>query len=542
MTRLGTSKFFAIASLGLISSLWLGGQTTLKAQVTPPPETTTIPLNTVGTTILYVNPTSGTDQAASGRTAAAPFKTLKFALDQATSGTIVQLAPGTYSTQSGEVFPLIVKAGVTVRGDEATKGQNILIQGGGDIISRTWAKQNVSMWLAQGSQVRGVTVTNNNSRGTGIWVEEGSPTISNNTFVNSVREGVFISGTASPTISDNAFMKNGGNGISVTKASGGQIKNNSLMETGFGIVINGTSAPIVDGNQIVKNRGGFVIGDSAKPVIRNNVIADSTEDGIVVLSSAQPDLGTAESSGNNTIRNSGLDKTRKPVGVDVNNTTNNTLQAIGNSIDPKKIAGRINFTPGGNVAFTDVQGHWAQQYIQALASQGIIAGFQDGTFKPNDPVTRAQFAAIVLKAFNPAARNPATTFSDVRSNFWGFAAIQSASRGGFMAGFPGGTFKPEQRIPKVQALVALSNGLEFGAGDASVLSRFQDAASIPSWAASPIAAATQRQIVVNYPTVGQLNPGRDATRAEVAAFIYQSLVSAGRAQAIPSPYVVGAAR
>lgn len=534
MTRLGTSKILAIAPLGLISLLWLGGQTALKAQVTPPPETLTVPLNTVGTTILYVNPARGTDQTTAGRTEAVPFKTLKFALDQATAGTIVQLAPGTYNLQSGEVFPLIVKAGVTVRGDEATKGQSTIIQGGGDIISRSFAKQNVSMWLAQGSQVRGVTVTNENSRGTGIWVEEGSPTISNNTFANSVREGVFITGNASPTVTDNVFVKNQGNGISITRAASGQVKNNSFTETGFGLAINGTATALIEGNQIVKNRGGFVIGDSAKPVLRGNMIADSSEDGIVVLSSAQPDLGTPESLGNNTIRNS--------KGRDINNTTQNVLTAIGNQVDQKKIAGLINFAPGGAIAFSDVQGHWAQQYVQALASRGIITGFPDGTFKPNDPVTRAQFAAIVLKAFAPAPKNAAVNFSDVSSRYWGFAAIQSAARGGFMAGFPGGTFRPEQRIPKVQSLVALSNGLEFGAGDPSLLSRFQDAASIPTWARSPIAAATQRQIVVNYPTVGQFNPNRDATRAEVAAFIYQALVSAGKAEAISSPYVVGVAR
>jgi hypothetical protein len=242
-------------------------------------------------------------------------------------------------------------------------------------------------------------------------------------------------------------------------------------------------------------------------------------------------LGTAESNGNNTIRNS-----KK---LDVNNTTSNVILAIGNSIDRKKIAGRVEYV-ASNIAFGDVQGHWAQQYIQALAARNIITGFPDGTFKPNDPVTRVQFAAIVLKAFAPGAKKPATEFTDVNSKYWGYTAIQTAARGGFMAGYPGGTFRPEQRIPKVQALVALANGLEYGAGDTSVLKVYQDASTIPSYANGPLSAATQRQIVVNYPTVTQLNPNREATRAEVAAFIYQALVSSGKAQAIPSPYIVGA--
>ena len=64
------------------------------------------------------------------------------------------------------------------------------------------------------------------------------------------------------------------------------------------------------------------------------------------------------------------------------------------------------------------------------------------------------------------------------------------------------------------------------------------ASQIPSWAQSSVAAATSRQLVVNYPTAAQLNPTREATRAEVAAFVYQALVNAGQAQPIPSPYVV----
>jgi parallel beta-helix repeat protein len=546
MTRLGIRKFsraIVPSQLGLLALLCFGTPLIAQAPAVsqlPSPSAPSVMLPTI-TTVLYVNPATGVDQAASGKTVAAPYRTITFALQQATSGTAIQLAPGTYTQQSGEQFPLVLKPGVVLRGDENSKGQGILIQGGGATLSRAFAQQNVTIRAANDSAILGVTVTNTNTRGTGIWVEDADATISNNTFTNNNREGVFAVGNSSPLVSDNVFVKNSGNGMSVAGGARGQIKNNVFNNTGFGLALGGESIPRLEGNQITQNTAGIYMSGNTRPILRNNVITDSQGDGIVARDGAFPDLGTSDSLGNNTIRNNGRDAKLK--GVDVNNTTSNVFQAIGNNIDPKKIAGRINFTAGGtNTAFSDIQGHWAQQYIQALAGQNIITGFPDGTFKPNDPVTRAQFAAIVLKAFAPAAKNPAVNFSDVSSKYWGFAAIQSASRGGFMTGFPGGTFKPEQRIPKVQALVALSNGLEFGAGDPSLLSRFQDAASIPSWAKSPIAAATQRQIVVNYPTVGQLSPERDATRAEVAAFIYQALVSAGKAQAIPSPYVVGAAR
>lgn len=529
--------------LGLLALLSTSGHSALFAQV--PTSAPSQPAPTSGqqtaTTILYVNPSTGADQPTGGRTEAAPYRTITFALQQATPGTVIQLAPGNYTKDTGEQFPIILKSGVILRGDENNKGQNILIQGSGKTLSKTFAEQNAAIRMENSSEIRGVTVTNKETRGSGIWVEDVDGIITNNTFTNNNREGVFVTGNSNPTVTDNVFTKNGGNGMSITSGARGLIRNNVFNDTGFGLALGGNSIPRLEGNQITQNQAGIYMDGSTRPILRNNVITDSLGDGIVVLNRAFPDLGTADSLGNNTIRNNGKDTKRKPVGLDVNNTTSNTLQAVGNSIDPKKIAGSINFVAGGtNTAFSDVQGHWAQQYIQALASKAIITGFPDGTFKPNDPVTRAQFAAIVLKAFAPAPKNPPVNFSDVRSNYWAYSAIQSAARGGFVTGFPGGTFKPDLKIPKVQSLVALSNGLGYGTGNPAVLSKFQDASSIPSYATGPIAAATQREIVVNYPTVGQLNPNRDATRAEVAAFIYQALVNQGKAQAISSPYVVSA--
>lgn len=196
-------------------------------------------------------------------------------------------------------------------------------------------------------------------------------------------------------------------------------------------------------------------------------------------------------------------------------------------------------------AFSDVASdNFAAPFIQELASRNIIAGFPDGTFRPNDPVTRAQFAAILLKAFPNAPRvNTPINFSDVPSNYWGFQAIQNAYATGFLAGFPGGTFRPNDNIPRAQALVSLSNGLRYTASQPAetVLQVYADASSIPNFARNSIAAATERRIVVNFPDVQQLNPNQVATRADVAAFVYQALVSTGQVAAIQSPYIVGQA-
>jgi hypothetical protein len=194
--------------------------------------------------------------------------------------------------------------------------------------------------------------------------------------------------------------------------------------------------------------------------------------------------------------------------------------------------------------FSDVASdNYAAQFIQELASRNIIAGFPDGTFRPNDPVTRAQFAALLLKAFPNAQRvNTPINFTDVPSNYWGLQAIQNAYATGFLAGFPGGTFRPNDNIPRAQVLVSLSNGLRYASTQPAetVLSQtYADASSIPGFARNSIAAATERRIVVNFPDVRNLNPNQTATRADVAAFIYQALVSTGQVAAIQSPYIVG---
>jgi len=489
-------------------------------------------------TVIYVNPTTGADTAGAGTTQAAPYKTITYAISQAQPGAVIQLAPGTYNSESGEQFPLLLKPGLTLQGDESTKGQAILITGSGFYTSKTFARQDITILGDQDTTVTGVTVTNPTQRGTGVWVESTNPTIKNSTFTNNGREGVFVTGIGNPKIENNLFVQNKGNGVSVAKSAQGEIRNNLFQDTGFGLAIGGLSTPLIAENQIIQNKVGIYISESAQPLLRKNVIQNNTQDGIVATVNALPNLGTNEDPGGNLIRTN----TR----YDLNNATKtNTIVAIGNDIDQKKIFGQVDFVaatvepPSGSVAFKDVPaGYWAKNYIEALASQNIIAGFPDGTFKPNEPVTRAQFATIVTKALKPPAKRSVIDFKDVKSDFWAYAAIQSAYQSEFLSGYPGGTFKPQQQIPRVQALVSLANGLGLTANNAGAISFYTDTAQIPNYATAPVAAATTRQLVVNYPTVKQLNPNREATRAEVAAFVYQALVNAGRAQPISSPYLV----
>ncbi|OCR01777.1 hypothetical protein BCD67_14260 [Oscillatoriales cyanobacterium USR001] len=322
-----TQRPAAIAAIALL--LGSMGTSTLPTFANSPSQTQQV-------RTVYVDSARGSDRPNAG-TPTAPFRTITYALEQSNSSTLIQLAPGNYSSQTGESFPLIIKPSVTLRGDEVNQGKSVRIIGGANFISPSFARQNVTIRAENGSKVSGITVTNPNTRGTGLWIESGSPIVMNSTFFNSQREGVFITGNSSPKISNNIFNQNNGNGISAVRSSQGEIRDNLFQNTGFGITINDSASPLVAGNRIIENKDGILISQSAKPILRSNLIEKNVRDGIVAIAKAQPDLGTATSLGENIIRSNGR--------YDLYNATRtNTIFAIGNQLNKTRTVGPINLT------------------------------------------------------------------------------------------------------------------------------------------------------------------------------------------------------
>ena len=279
----------------------------------------------------YVNPATGSDTNLGSQQA--PFKTITQALKQATIGTKIQLTDGNYGAASGEVFPLTVPDGVIVVGNETNKGSSIFIEGSGSYLSRTFAGQNVTFVLLNSAELRGVTVTNLASRGSGVWVESTTPIIANNTFTKCKREGVFTTGDANPVILGNVFTENVGNGIAIAKNSQGKIQGNICFKTGYGIAISDTASPTILDNKISENRSGIIVSGSARPVLRNNLSENNTDDGLTVIGSALPDIGNTNNPGGNILRNNGK--------FDLQNASTNKLVSVGNKIDPTKVTGNL---------------------------------------------------------------------------------------------------------------------------------------------------------------------------------------------------------
>ena len=191
-------------------------------------------------------------------------------------------------------------------------------------------------------------------------------------------------------------------------------------------------------------------------------------------------------------------------------------------------------------AFPDVpNGYWAAPFIAALSQRGLIAGVNDGMFKPDEPVNRAQYAALLSGVLRPAQQGE-IPFNDVPANFWGNQAIDEAVKSDFLKGYPDKTFKPEQPISKMQVLLSLADGFDLPkpADPTPALQALDNRSQIPDWAKPAVAAAAQSNVIVSYPDVKQFQPNQPATRAEVAAMLYQALRTKGNLPPVQSVYIL----
>ncbi len=282
---------------------------------------------------LFVNPNTGNDSH--NGSAQAPFKTLTQALRRALPNTVIQLAPGTYSAETGEVFPLELKPSVIVVGDPATQGRNVTVRGGGIFISPTFARQDITILGANSAALAGVTVTNPNFRGYGLWIESSSPVVADNTFTGNTHDGISVVGKSAPLIRNNTFTRNGANGMTIYGTSNPEVLDNVFENTGFGVNVAQKATPLIRGNRIIRNLDGVVVQASAAPILRNNQIEGNTRDGLVAIASAVPNLGTPQDAGNNVFRNNGRH--------DINQASSQIVPSFGNQVTQSRTTGQLDW-------------------------------------------------------------------------------------------------------------------------------------------------------------------------------------------------------
>ena len=171
---------------------------------------------------------------------------------------------------------------------------------------------------------------------------------------------------------------------------------------------------------------------------------------------------------------------------------------------------------------TDIEGCWAEEAIVALIDEGIITGYPDGTFKPENPVTRAEFSKMTARAFAVrAAGEP--TFSDIKDN-WAKTYIAALTEAGIVSGFPDGTFRPSKDISRAEMTQILVRAISLGDKMDSLTQpepSFIDV-SQDHWAFSSIEIANTLGVLPVYFGV-VFEPEIPATRAETA-YMIKSLI------------------
>lgn len=179
--------------------------------------------------------------------------------------------------------------------------------------------------------------------------------------------------------------------------------------------------------------------------------------------------------------------------------------------------------------FSDVSDdHWASKEIESLVERGIISGYPDGTFKPEELVNRAEFTTMLIKALNKqdATFEKVNNFSDIKSCFWAYDDILRSAQEGLVVGYPDRTFKPDQTITKSEATSIISKTVEdFEADSENILEKFVDYKKIAGWAKNSFVKAVTLGLYVNNPDENQLTPNKAMTRAETAVLLYKVAVT-----------------
>lgn len=181
--------------------------------------------------------------------------------------------------------------------------------------------------------------------------------------------------------------------------------------------------------------------------------------------------------------------------------------------------------------FEDISSHWAKDTIQTMASKLIVNGVSQDRFAPQSNLTRAQLAAHVVRALGLLPKAEGASFTDVRSTDWFAGYVNTVKEIGVMNGYPNGTFKPNQWVTREEAAAVLARAMSYAGHDLkvsekeqhSILARFGDQAMVKGWARAEIAKVVKEGIINGYHN-NTIQPKKNITRAEAVVMIQRMMI------------------
>lgn len=169
---------------------------------------------------------------------------------------------------------------------------------------------------------------------------------------------------------------------------------------------------------------------------------------------------------------------------------------------------------------SDIAGHWAESVITQWQSKGLIQGYEDGTFKPGNTITRAEFVTLMNNAKGFWSEG-SINFSDVKNGSWFYSAVARAVAAGYVKGYSDGSFKPNNTITRAEAAVMIANTAKLSANEAGAY-RFTDIGFIPAWARGSVGAVVAAGYMTGYPD-GSFYANASISRAEAVSSLNRML-------------------
>jgi hypothetical protein len=171
--------------------------------------------------------------------------------------------------------------------------------------------------------------------------------------------------------------------------------------------------------------------------------------------------------------------------------------------------------------FTDINGHWAQKEITDWTSKGLAYGYDDGTFRPDNSITRAEFVTFLNRAFN-LTQTADISFNDVSPSDWFYTDIQKAKAAGIVSGYEDNTFRPNNTITREEAMSIVVRLKKLPTVSNDYLSNFNDAYSVSDWAKDAVNTAVAYGLVSGY-SDNTIGSGNSITRAEAIVILNRAL-------------------
>lgn len=172
-----------------------------------------------------------------------------------------------------------------------------------------------------------------------------------------------------------------------------------------------------------------------------------------------------------------------------------------------------------SVLFSDIDNHWAKEWIKNAVGLGFVSGYEDGTFKPDRTITRAEFSTMLNKAMKIEITEN-INFSDVREKEWFYKEIQKSVAAGFFSGYENNTFRPNNPIKREEVAKVVAGAITTGNIDGEGATLLKDYSTIQEWAKNSVNTVYNKGYILGYPDKMYM-PSKALTRAEAVKIIFE---------------------